>query len=567
MCYVKTTAEPLIGEPKVYIETNSGYSSIVAKFTPNNDTYYFYQFCSLTEEIEEFIGSYGNDIYTDLIRTWYAEATNAKEDDTDFTMSWTFNSPDAQVSMTASSVALDKNKTKGELTKEIVNLKQIPADALDAKYDVKLSRVSARRADLEVGLYNSTNVMFYHIMTSSEWNSTKDDPAALAALKSSIETGGWAVDNRDEQKAGVEYNTKTVYNYLLNEDTEYVIVSLARNIYMQYTDPVATEPFRTKPIVKDNPEASISQVKVTLTDAGRTAFRSNYEYSEGTALFYHQYIIDHSLITDFLNGDKTRLTNYLMDNTDVLDVNIWPGIDDKEYSNFYWDGMDPAQKYYYAMIGEDWNGVFSEISIDSISTLAVIGGPNPEVKIQSLITDNNDWFVNFAIVQDVVNMRYMILEDTYSTDPDFTFDDCKQFWTDLLIGEGGFTSVNSGSVSVPIKNNVRYIALAVPYGIDADNKEFQGSLYMQGFDLSINPSDPNKCIVLQDDFENVFFNNRTRAVSSTSVNAVSPRVIEIPRLKASDIPTMKTEIEGNSVDKTIFMNIKKLGSSPKISTK
>ena len=229
--------------------------------------------------------------------------------------------------------------------------------------------------------------------------------------------------------------------------------------------------------------------------------------------------------------------------------------------------MDPAQKYYYAMIGEDWHGVFSEISIDSISTLAVIGGPNPEVKIQSLITDNNDWFVNFAIVQDVVNMRYMILEDTYSTDPDFTFDDCKQFWTDLLIGEGGFTSVNSGSVSVPIKNNVRYIALAVPYGIDADNKEFQGSLYMQGFDLSINPSDPNKCIVLQDDFENVFFNNRTRAVSSTSVNAVSPRVIEIPRLKASDIPTMKTEIEGNSVDKTIFMNIKKLGSSPKISTK
>ena len=560
MCYVTTSVSQLIGDPRVEIEVASGYKSISARFEPNDDTYYFYQFCSLTEEIDEFIKFYGEDLYTDLIRCWFSGPTDAKNTEEDFSMGWTFDSPQPGLSMTASAVALDANKTKGEFTKEEIKIKETPEDAKPAKYELFIKNTSARSVTFEIGMYNSVNVMHYAVLTTPEWNAIKDDKDAYAALKDQIEKGGWTVDNRDEQKAGIEYNVKTDFSYGLTEETEYVIVSVARNQYMQYGDLLISEPFVTKKLITNTPELSESKVKITLSDAGRTAFMANYEFNEASVLIYHQYILDKTLISDYLKGKPERLMDYLVNTPE--EVNIWQAVQDPEYFKFKWSGMDPATKFYYAMVGEDQNGVISAISIDSISTLAVVGGPNPEMKLGSLITTDNEWYVNFAIVKDVTNHRFMIFEDSYSTDPDYTFEDCIELWTSRVIGEEGFTDVNSGNVSVRFEKNKRYIALCVPYGVDSDGRPKQGKLYMQGFDLRLNPEDPTKCIVFEEEFEDVFFKNRK---SAAKANAVAPQTVTKTRLTAKDIPTVKQELQSASTEKKVYMDMKKLGASPKFS--
>ena len=96
-------------------------------------------------------------------------------------------------------------------------------------------------------------------------------------------------------------------------DTEYVIVSVARNRFLQHTEDVAvSESFSTKPIVIDNPSASMAKVSVKLSDPTRTTFKASYQYNEETALYYHQMVLDKTKIDDYLSGaNPERLINWL----------------------------------------------------------------------------------------------------------------------------------------------------------------------------------------------------------------------------------------------------------------
>lgn len=562
LCYLTTTSSEVIGSPKVDIEAAGHYQSAAAMFKPNADTHYFYQFCSEAGEIREFISNYGYDLYIDLIRCWFSAPNECYDDGYDsYFSTWTFPNPEPGFEFTASVIALDQNKTKGEYTEETVSLREIPDDSQNAQYEVTSIKASARKLEFKVNLHQSTNVMFFAVLSKNEWDGIKDNPASVAALKASIEEGGWAIDNRAEQEAGIEYNVKDAYTYPLIDNSEYVIVSIARNKYMIYTDPVASEPFSTKLLVTDSPETSEAIVAVTLGNAGRTSFTAYYEFTEETALYYHQIILDPTMIEDYKSGaNKERLINYLT--TLNGEANIWTSEYGETTDSWTWTGMDPAQKYYYAMIGEDWNGVMTEVAIDSISTLSVVGGPNPEMKIQSLINDREEWVVNFAIVQDVVHHRYMILEDTYSTDPDFTYEDCRQYWTDRVIGEEGFTSVNSESITFKYSRNARYVALCVPYGVDESGNEVRGNLYLQGFDHRLDPNNPTNCIVLEEDFESVFFNQTRTKKASEYGTPESRNNMIMPTAK--DISNNPVPYKMEESDKEIpVLSLKKLASSPK----
>ena len=536
----------MIGDPKVYIETQAGYKSAYAKFSPNPDTYYYYQFCNPSDEIDEFIENYGEDTYIDLIRSWFKDPMDAKDEELEHSAGWTFSNPDPTMMFTASTVALDMNKTRGTYTREEFHLNEIPSDAVPAdKYTIGNFKTSARKVEFDATADITCSVMFYQCIVKSNWDAMKDDPQSLAALKQSLIDGGWAIDNRDSYNDDIQTNVIRKYDYLLIPDTEYVVVSVARNRFLQHTDPVASEPFRTKKLVYDNPELSKSKVGIKLSDATRTSFLANYEYNDETALYYHQLVLDKTKIDDFISGkDKSSLTNWLaMIGTDTSNsanqINVWtPDSADDENDRWNWAGMDPGQKYYYAIVGEDWDGVMSEVMIDSIMTQSVQAGPNPLMKIQSLITDNNEWFVNFAIVQDVSHHRYMILKDEYLNDKDYSYEDCLEIWEDRLIGEEGFDFVNSGTIVTDIKKNERLVALCTPYGID----DIKGEMIFQVLDPTLD-SDYSKCIVPQEYVKDMYFgigkSSKVARLNSVSnyVEIPAPQVIEKERLSAKDVPS------------------------------
>lgn len=567
LCFFTTKSQELIGEPKVGIDARGGYTVAAINYTPNPDCYWYYQFCTDSRQINEFIEAYGEKMYIDFMRQSYSAPTDAKNEDIQHNFSIKFDNPDPTFGLTATAIGLDVNKTPGTYSSQEFFFQKVPDDAIAAEYSLSVQRMGATILEIKAVANLTCRVAFYRTMTTTEWNGYKDNPAALKILQRQIADEGYALDNR---KATQDGNVIMSYDYGLLPDTEYVILSVARNEFMQITDIVATEPFKTKKLVFD-PEGSASKVEVTLSEPGRTNMLASYKYNAATAMFYHQYIIDPTMLADYEAGRPERLIEYLKDYVKMS--NYWEpekrgqdGVDE-----WKWTGLDPAGEYTMAMMGEDWEGKLSAISLATLSTIPVEGGPNPISEIKSSMTeDGKTWFVNFAIKQDVKIMNCLIDEDKYSIDPDFTYEECMKYWLDYVLGEAAFKSVNSITMTKPVKDGVRYVALAVPFG-EKDGQEVRGDLQVQIYDSRLGG------IVAQEDIKNKIWGSKN--ITSTNwVNALMPVIIHKDnRVKAiafhndttpmsftplAPMITLKEEKELLNNKHVIFIDLKAKAQSP-----
>lgn len=554
ICYVETEMLDLIGSPEIDIDVTTSYKGFAVQFEPNADCKYFYQFSIDSEQIDDFINAYGQKMYEDFIRHTTTDASSVegktKEDLYIPVPLGASANPDKPIAATA--IALDENRTPGKYIRKDFNLKKIPADAKPAETTLEISKIGASIIHLRCTMSPENCLYsFFNVIPKSEWDRDYANASeeTLKALADKLDREGWSIKNAGYGTDNESYTTETM-NYPLVPNTEYVAIYVGRNQYQQVSDVKVTAPFTTKPrtLIGGNSKAS---ARLEITNPSRTSLFVGYHFNTETAMFYHQYILDETLLAE---GNEEALVKYLISD----EANKWVG-KGNEYDSWDWKGLDPGTKYTFAMVSEDWDGVLTPVAIAEKETEKVVAGPNPEMKINWLMDANKEWAVQFALVKDVAYYYHFVGEDTYSTNPKYTYEDCAAVWKEQCLGEIGIKSYNTTPFvpyAAATKTNKRSVAVCVPIGANEDGSEKIGDLYLLFYDKE-------KGIM---SVEQVFPDAFPKA--NKVKNTVKPQVVkkdaEVFGEQFLNTPQVrKTEnVVKDSQTETIYLDMKQLAKNP-----
>lgn len=553
ICYLKTPEEDVIGSPRVDIEVKTSYRAASVKCIPNEDCKYFYQFCLNTEPIDEYIDAYGEDMYIDFMRHTTVEAEKAPEvpeENLPYVIDFGYTA-DAKQSITATTIGLDENKNKGEYVRKDFHLKEIPEVTDEAECKLEVTKIGASIVSMNLKMEKSCYAAFYRVFDEGVWTANykeayeNADKETMTSLARQLDEEGWGIKNINFNQGG-SY-TASDYQYELFPNSNYYIAYIGRNQYGQLSD-VKVVPFKTISRVTDNPAACKAELDITISDFQRTSLKLNYSYNQETAVYYHQYIMTPDLLEE---ENKEKLVEYLMSE----DSNVWYGDANDRNSSFTWTGLDPATEYTFAYMAEDWNGVLSEVKIVKGTTEAIIAGPNPEMKLEGYMSEIGNFTVKFSIVKDVAKQFYAIIEDEYSADGDYTYEECMDVWKEYCL-ENGLSGVNSSISSYGhTKDAKRLVALCVPYGEDAEGNPVIGDLYTLFYDK-------DKGIITD---PSVLFPDAPKLKSGMQ-GAVKPQVVKKEnRVPAKLIVNKPVNVNTPGIVKSgnvIYLDMKKLGRHP-----
>lgn len=548
ICYIKTPVKELIGNPRVDIDVTTSYTAAGIQYIPNADAKYFYQFCLDAEPIDAYINAYGKKMYRDFLRhtTITAEDAQVSQEELYYLVDFGYGA-DATKLITATSVGLDANKTPTkDYIRQDFHLKEINPDAEEAECSLTVDKVGASVINMNVRMENNCVAMFYNILSASEWASYENaDEATLTALAQKLDQEGFGIKNTNFAQGGSFTGTR--FDFDMSPSSNLAIVYVGRNEYGQISKIKAT-PFTTKARVRNTPEDSEAEIGINITEAGRTNLKVEYTYNEKTAVYYHQYIMTPDLLEP---GNEQALINYLLSG----DANVWPADQVSGVDGFNWDGLQPGTEYTFACVGEDWNGVLTEVKTVTASTEKIIAGPNPTMRLNAYMSDLGNFTVQYSIVKDVAKFKYMIIEETYSADGDYSYSECLSTWKEQCI-ENGLESYNSVPQSYDKTSSAkRLVALCVPLG-EKDGKEVIGDLYTVFWDK-------DKGIITD---PSVLFPDAPKAAKKT-MNASKPQVVKKDRRLPVDV-IIKEKMDMKNAPgvvrsgNTILLDMKKLGKHP-----
>ena len=550
ICYLDTEKLDLIGSPKMDMDITTSYRGFAIQFKPNEDCKYFYQYSVDAEQIDEYIHYYGQKMYEDFIRhtTIDAEKVAGKtEDDLYFPVSLgTSANPDRAIAATA--IALDENKTPGEYVRKDFNTKKVDPNVKPAECSVEMVKAGASIVRFKRIMESNCVAMFYACMTKADWDRDYANASeeTLKALGEKISREGYGIKNSNFGKGESFVNLEEDFPLIPN--TEYVVVYCGSNECQEVSD-VKTQSFTTKPRVLTGGNSNAKAV-LNIIEPTRTSLTVNYLFNTETALIYHQYIIDQTLLTA---GNEEALAKYLISN----DSNTWPG-EGGENKSMCWTGLEPGTEYTFAMMSEDWDGVCTPIVTAKENTETITAGPNPEMAINWIMDSNQDWAVQFALVKDVARYYHFIGEDTYSTNSMYSYEDCVAAWKEECIGGTGIPSYNTTPFVAyeDAKKNKRSVAVCVPIGQNEDGSEKIGDLYLLFYDK-------DKGVMTVDEVFPNAFPKSGKASGATKAQVVKENKKLIGKqLKKTSSAVKKADTESNSQVKTIYMDMKSLAKNP-----
>lgn len=549
ICHLTTEKRDLIGSPEMDMDVATGYRGFAIQFKPNADCKYFYQYSVDAEQIDEYIKYYGQAMYEQFIRhtTIDAEKVAGKtEADLYYSVSLgTSANPDKAIAATA--IALDENKTPGKYVREDFNIKKRDPDLAQAECSVEQIKAGASIVRFNATMGSNCSAMFYVTMTKAEWdadyaNASKE---TLKALGEKLDAEGYGIENKN-YGTGNSYTVQEE-DFPLTPNTDYVIAFCGRNEQQDISDVKISTLFKTQPrtLVGGNSNA---KAEVGITGPTRTSLTLNYHFNTETAVYYHQYILDQTLLAE---GNEQALAEYLIS----TDSNVWPG-KGSENTTWTWTGLLVGTEYTFAMMSEDWNGVCTPIAIAKESTEKIVAGPNPEMAINWLMDANDDWAVQFALVKDVAYFYHYMQEDTYSTSSKYTYEECVSVWKEACLGGTGMKSYNTTPFVAyeDAKTDKRSVAVCVPIGANEDGSEKIGDLYLLFYDKE-------KGVMKVDEvFPDAFpKSTETGKLGKAQVVKKDTRVIgkQLPKV-APAAGKVAAETEVNSQVKTIYLDMKSL---------
>ena len=515
LCEVTTKCKPVVGDPRINIESIVGHTAFIVKYHPNEDCKYFYHWIWSTEEIGEFIDIFGDRMMRDFCRT-YSMCYDASLEE-NLAIKRTFaTAADVNPRNTAVAVAVDENLTPTAiLVRNDFELLEKPEGDFEPKAEVYVgNRIGATMTYITAWMDKTCESCYYRVYTKEDAETLKiaSDQEKEAECYS-LASEGWGVSNlrfaydSDLQTlTGSEYTTDDEVKYDLQPDTEYVIVSVAENRFGDLSELYFSDPFRTKVLKRNFPEECIADVNLTITDVSRWGFTYNFRYDFNTTMCYRFQIVwpyeqDDPTTSD--DDDMIRPPHYINDVNDrdkwmtffydtfqegpagyVPIVNLW-NAEPSGSDGLAMYGYESGVEYVIAYCAEDVNGVAGPVKFVSVKTTEPNPGPNPAVTIEGLSYDATTGEISARVVanEDAKSISYFIVGPNdgtiYSdcamaylaTTKRNTYDDYLKIWKTQLIQNGLTTSAEVATVSSHADANSENPVLIAAVAIGEENKE------------------------------------------------------------------------------------------------
>lgn len=505
LVYVRTGSKPLVGNPSVEIDVNAQYRGAIITHTPNADCAGIYYFGTNQDMLDPYVDAFGDRMLRDLMRHWYVPNAPIPVDNPDnlWYQIGPWENPDPNLMITTVAFGVDANGTPGKVfSRKDFHLKEIPEDAEDAlmSYEADMENCSATYAEYKITLGKECRAGYHFALKMDDYTAdgnlaparyymegTDDDRAELAAALAAAGYGtanaNFSFDEEKNEAVGNSFESRWA-DYNLTPDTEYVIAYCGKNYYGDVSEVYFSEPFRTKKLIKDTPEANKSDILLEFSDITRTSLKFNFTYDpENTACFKFICI---------KNGDFDLHEAYMMVTVPPVDASqadLWKFFDTMDQSLFMnlWPrsasgtdsytlvGLEPGAEVAYAYYAEDMNGVVSEIKVATATLDKMQVGPDPEVEIiPAWDEETRTWTVRFNMVKDCEKFKYTLnCEDNMylfrlGTDQMRAFE-FYDHW-DNFVGTNGLET-NYESVTEVSEPGKDHVALAVAWGRDENGAE------------------------------------------------------------------------------------------------
>lgn len=513
MAHVTTKTKDLVGDPQIAIEAETGYRAFIVRYHPNEDCKFFYHWIWSTEEMSEYIDLFGDKMMRDFCRTAVSQAYDATLEENLY-VKRTFDIADDIIrENTAIAVAVDANGTpSAEIMRYDFTLMDIPEGDFVPVARISVGeRLGATLAYFDVEMEKSCMSCFYRLYTKENADLVKslsaDEKYAEAV---SIANEGWGVANQNFSfnsdlgtLTGDSFKSSSESQVELQPDTEYVVLYVAKNNFGELSELCFSEPFRTKKLVRDNPEACLADVNLTFTDVSRWGFTYNFTYDyETTACYRFQlvYPYDEDDPTTDEDDDYIRPPHYINDVNDrekwmtffydtyqegpagqVPIVNMWEA-EKSNYDGYAMFGYDSGITYVIAYCAEDINGVVGPVKFAEVTTTAPDPGPDPVVNIEELSYDAQTGEISgrFVTNEDAKMIKYFsvtssdaslysacALNDLVNTERR-DYDTYMTLWESQLMQLGLSTTAESVSFSLTVDKNSTAPVLVAAMAIGED---------------------------------------------------------------------------------------------------
>ena len=439
LCYVHTTSQPLIGDPQVEIEVNTGYTAFGVQHYLNADAAAVYFFGYLTSEIDAYIDAFGDTMFRDFMRTRVTSPSIPNDPNNPESLYYSVSygeSADASIMSTTCAVAVDENLTPQEgYARRDFHLEEIPEDLPEAELSIDIleERVAAAYVEFDVNFTKDCQTLFYNVFPESylaEVNAMSDkDKRSLARYIRNFGYGchnpnfSWDADAGQATGSGAVVRLDAVSafaamdaaNVPIMPGNSYVVIYVGRNGAQQLTELKFSETFTTDERNLTSPdECKVKDLKLVLDNPGRTQFRETITYDPSTvSMVYCQYMTaDNNPGLDESNSWKEWIDFIFGSGTSSMMVNAWT-TEASGRDGLTWTGMNPDTEYTVFMCAEDFDGNISPMHFATIKTSEIQVGPDPTVNMELVASkyDQYDWTVTYKIDHDVEYFLYCYTEN------------------------------------------------------------------------------------------------------------------------------------------------------------
>ena len=508
IAHVTTPAKELVGDPQIAIEAEVGFRAFLVRYHPNEDCKAFYHWIWSTEEIGEYIDLFGEKMMRDFCRSAYGTAFDASLEE-NLVVKRTFDlSTEIIRENTAVAVAIDANGTpSAEIVRNDFTLMDIPDGDFTPYAKISAGeRICATLAYFDVEMEKTAMSCFYRLYTAEEAANLKNASDQMKKEEAiSIANEGWGVANNNysfnsetNTLTGSHFKTSNEVQVELKPDTEYVVLYVAKNGFGELSELFFSEPFRTKALVFDNPDACLADVTLTLTDISRWGFTYNFKYDYQTTACYRFQIVspydkDAAITPPDYITDRTKRDKWMDFFYNTFQegpagptpiVNMWDA-EKAGYDGYSMFGYESGITYVIAYCAEDVNGVVGPVKFAQATTTEAVPGPNPTIEIESIEYDeaNGEVLARLVANADTKMIKYFGVN---SSDPSLysacalndlvnsskrTYEEYLTLWESQLIQLGLDSNAESVTAGISTEKNSDKPVLIAAVAIGEENGE------------------------------------------------------------------------------------------------
>jgi len=445
LCYVRTSKQPLIGDPQVEIAVNVGYTAFNVSHILNADAAAVYFFGYLQSEIDEYIDTFGERMFRDFVRTRVTAPSYPDDPNNPEALTYSVNygdAADASVMSTTVAVAVDANLTPQEdYARTDFHLNDVPDDVSEPEVSVNIleERVAASYVEFDVNFTADCKTVFYNVvpawfLETVEAMSAKEK-RDLARYLRDYGYGchnpefAWDADKEEATGSGATVRLDAVSALVAMEvenspimpGETYAVIYVGRNGAMQLSDLMVSETFTTDERNMTSPDGfTDGTLKLVTDNPGRTQFRGTVTYDPSkVSMIYIQYMTaDNNPGLDEDSSWNDWMEFIFGSGTSNMLVNAWPTLSSGR-DGLTWTGMTPDTDYTLFMCAEDFDGNISQMYFSTIRTSEVQVGPDPTIVMSLEPADNYpyDWTVSYRIDHDVEYYLYCYTDSASDLSP------------------------------------------------------------------------------------------------------------------------------------------------------